>query len=318
MWSSAARCANSNSSSATWRERTERQQRSERRGPRRHRHRRGVRCSRRGAPDLRRRTGCDQNRFGPSRRGELQHRRDRRGAARMQRAERPRAPPGRGVGGPARFDGRAAPGRARSDASVLPRAVQTATLLRRCVGDGTLAIHEDCDLCELHPGQADGLGWQEVVDRFGVPEWDRDPDRPIAPGGESWSGFVTRAAGAVRRLAERHSGELVVAAVHAGVIEASMIGFLAIPPSAHRRGWARVLHASMTDWEWDPEAQRSASCVSTTPTGCRAGYRAKRLPSKATRRARAVPACQLRKNSATWNARSSDWRALRRGSQVVV
>ncbi len=142
-------------------------------------------------------------------------------------------------------------------ASVLPRAIETATLLQASVGDGTLAIQQDCDLCEVHPGEADGLGWQEVVDRFGVPEWDRDPDRLIAPGGESWSGFVARACGAVRRLGERHRGALVVAAVHAGVIEASMIGFLDIPPSARRRGWARVLHASMTEWEWDPDSQRS-------------------------------------------------------------
>jgi hypothetical protein len=47
-----------------------------------------------------------------------------------------------------------------------------------------------------------------------------------------------------------------VAAVHAGVIEASMIAFLQIPPGAHRRGWARVLHASLTEWEWVPREDR--------------------------------------------------------------
>ncbi len=41
---------------------------------------------------------------------------------------------------------------------------------------------QECDLCELHPGEADGLGWQEVVDRFGVPEWDTDPDTADRPG----------------------------------------------------------------------------------------------------------------------------------------
>ena len=58
---------------------------------------------------------------------------------------------------------------------------------------------QECDLCELHPGEADGLGWQEVVDRFGVPEWDTDPDTLIAPGGESWTAFVRRPSAAVRR-----------------------------------------------------------------------------------------------------------------------
>jgi 2,3-bisphosphoglycerate-dependent phosphoglycerate mutase len=141
-------------------------------------------------------------------------------------------------------------------ASVLPRAIETATILRPAIGDGSLQIQQDCSLCELHPGEADGLGWQEVVDRFGVPEWDTDPDLLIAPGGESWSGFVARASGAVQALAERHPGEQVVAAVHAGVIESSVIAFLQLPPAASRRGWARIVHASLTEWEWVPTQSR--------------------------------------------------------------
>jgi probable phosphoglycerate mutase len=141
-------------------------------------------------------------------------------------------------------------------ASVLPRAVETAGLLRAVVGDGTLEVVQDCALCELHPGEADGLGWQEVVDRFGVPEWDTDPDVVIAPGGESWSAFVRRASTAVRRVAEHHPGELVVAAVHAGVIESTMIAFLDLPPATTRRGWTRIVHASLTEWEWVPEDSR--------------------------------------------------------------
>jgi probable phosphoglycerate mutase len=141
-------------------------------------------------------------------------------------------------------------------ASVLPRAIETATIVRPAIGDGSLAITQDCSLCELHPGEADGLGWQEVVDRFGVPEWDTNPDLLIAPGGESWTGFVTRASGAVQALAERHPGEQVVAAVHAGVIESTVIAFLQLPPAASRRGWARIVHASLTEWEWVPTQSR--------------------------------------------------------------
>jgi probable phosphoglycerate mutase len=141
-------------------------------------------------------------------------------------------------------------------ASVLPRAVETAQLLRPVVGDGTGEIVRQCDLCELHPGEADGLQWQEVIDTFGVPDWDADPDLAIAPGGESWSGFVDRASGAVRAVAQRHPGELVVAAVHAGVIEATMIAFLGIVPEVYRRGWVRIVHASLTEWEWVPADDR--------------------------------------------------------------
>jgi probable phosphoglycerate mutase len=140
--------------------------------------------------------------------------------------------------------------------STLPRAIETAELLRPFLGDGRLTITQDRALRELDPGQADALTWRQVIEQFGVPEWDTDPGCLIAPGGESWTGFVGRVAGALQALAERHPGQLVVAAVHAGVIEAAMISFLQIPPEAHRRGWARVLHASLSEWEWVPGEAR--------------------------------------------------------------
>ena len=144
-------------------------------------------------------------------------------------------------------------------ASVLPRAVETAERLRPVVGSGPAAlgpVRERCDLCELHPGEADGMEWEDVVASFGVPDWDRDPTQPIAPGGESWSEFVVRASDAVRDVVRSHPGELVVAAVHAGVIEATMIAFLGIAPEVYRRGWVRIVHASMTEWEFVPDEER--------------------------------------------------------------
>jgi 2,3-bisphosphoglycerate-dependent phosphoglycerate mutase len=143
--------------------------------------------------------------------------------------------------------------------SVLPRAVETAERLRPVVGPGPAAlgpVRQRCDLCELHPGVCDGMEWEDVVERFGVPDWDVDPTVPIAPGGESWSAFVVRASDAVRELVRRHPGELVVAAVHAGVIEATMIAFLGVPPETYRRGWVRIVHGSMTEWEWMPSEGR--------------------------------------------------------------
>ena len=47
-----------------------------------------------------------------------------------------------------------------------------------------------------------------------------------------------------------------MAAVHAGVIEATMIAFLGVPPEIYRRGWVRIVHASMTEWEWVPAEDR--------------------------------------------------------------
>jgi probable phosphoglycerate mutase len=142
--------------------------------------------------------------------------------------------------------------------SVLPRAVETAELLRDVIGaDGVrLALEQQCELCELHPGESDNMTWQEVIDTFGVPDWNVDETKPIAPGGESWASFRPRAAAAVQALAERHPGETVVAVVHAGVIEATMIEFLGIPPRVYKRGWLRIPHASMTTWEWLPPETR--------------------------------------------------------------
>ncbi|HEX4434052.1 MAG TPA: histidine phosphatase family protein [Acidimicrobiales bacterium] len=143
--------------------------------------------------------------------------------------------------------------------SVLPRAVETAERLRPVVGPGPTAlgpVRQRCDLCELHPGEADGMEWSEMVKAFSVPDWDSDPTVPIAPGGESWTGFVERASGAVRDIVREHPGELVVAAVHAGVIEATMIAFLGVAPEVYRRGWVRIVHASMTEWEWVPSENR--------------------------------------------------------------
>lgn len=150
-------------------------------------------------------------------------------------------------------------------ASVLRRAIQTAELLApvlRSVGaDGSMGpipeVRLECGLCELHPGQADGLTWGEFSEQFGDPDWDRHPERPIAPDGESWAGFVRRVAEALEVVAQRHAGGLVVVACHAGVVEASLLALL--PVDGGRLGARlrlRTLHASMTTWERDADQWR--------------------------------------------------------------
>jgi probable phosphoglycerate mutase len=131
-------------------------------------------------------------------------------------------------------------------ASTLPRAIETAQLLAPAVGSGDVPVTTDCGLCELHPGRSDGLTWDEVVQRYGAPDWDTDPTTPLAPEGESWVGFVDRAAAAVAALADGHPGATVVAACHAGVIEATVLRWLA--PGRARLG-LRTRHASLTEWE---------------------------------------------------------------------
>jgi 2,3-bisphosphoglycerate-dependent phosphoglycerate mutase len=135
-------------------------------------------------------------------------------------------------------------------ASVLPRALQTAAIV--APGLGGLVAVPDCDLCELHPGEADGLTWAQFIERYPGPNWDVDPDAVIAPGGESWTGFVQRVAAVLTRTAHRHGGQLVVIFCHGGVVEASIEALLPVAPERGRLK-LRTAHTSLTEWERGPE-----------------------------------------------------------------
>ena len=148
----------------------------------------------------------------------------------------------------------AATGRVRADvllASVLPRAVETATIVGP--GLGLEIADRDCDLCEVHTGEADGVDWSQYNDRYGSFDMEAEPDRVFAPGGDSWNGFHARVAGTLDRLARDHTGRTVVAVCHAGVIMASMRLLLGIPdPSTSAN--LRPSNTGLTEWEHDPSA----------------------------------------------------------------
>jgi probable phosphoglycerate mutase len=145
-------------------------------------------------------------------------------------------------------------------ASVLPRAIETARLIAPAlVGAGgrsapgpVLEPVTECGLCELHPGEADGLSWAEFTERFGTLDWDVDPGQPIAPGGESWTDFVNRVAESLDRIVADHGGHQVVVACHAGVVEASLLSKVPVAGGLEgARLQLRTQHASMTTWEID-------------------------------------------------------------------
>ena len=141
-------------------------------------------------------------------------------------------------------------------ASTLPRAIETALLLAPALkgpdGGGPMEPVQECGFCELHCGEADGLNWSDFSARFGNPDWDIDPDRLIAPGGESWTGFVNRVSATLDAVAARHPGELVVVACHAGVIESSLLAKLPVVGGlTGARMKLRTQHASLTTWEVD-------------------------------------------------------------------
>jgi len=153
-----------------------------------------------------------------------------------------------------RLRDRLADGRLDVDAVVtseLPRAIQTAEIVAPSLGISTMS--RDCDLCEVHTGDADGLDWDDYHDRFGSFDMALEPDRAFAPGGDSWNSFHARVDRAMRRLAEEHLDRTVMAFCHAGVIIASMRILLGDGPDD--RGRARLVptNTSLTEWDFDGE-----------------------------------------------------------------
>lgn len=136
--------------------------------------------------------------------------------------------------------------------STLPRAQETLAIVS--TGLPNLERTSDCSFCELHPGDGDGLTWDELVATFGGPDWDRDPDEQFAPGGESWLGFYYRCVEAFRELARKHPGQLVIVAAHGGVVEQAVKFAQGLNPAARLQ--LRTEHCSLTEIELDGDAVR--------------------------------------------------------------
>lgn len=130
--------------------------------------------------------------------------------------------------------------------STLPRAQETAELLRPALGD--LAVVVDAEVHELNPGECDGITWDDYVALYDV-DPRADPYTPLSPGGESLADFLLRVGRALHRLAITHMGKTVIVACHGGVIDASIATFLGLPT---QRGSTYSLHtanASITEWK---------------------------------------------------------------------
>jgi probable phosphoglycerate mutase len=112
-------------------------------------------------------------------------------------------------------------------ASVMPRAIETAEIIAGAVGGGELSVRQECGVCEVHPGEADGITWDKFRARYG--DHERDDHTPWAPGSESRASFTARVDGTLQELAARHAGSTVVVACHGGVVTASMTALGGLP-----------------------------------------------------------------------------------------
>lgn len=165
----------------------------------------------------------------------------------------------RGVAQAERLRERLARGELQIDvliASTLPRARQTAEIIQPALG---LSIVPDDEVQELRIGEADGMTNQEAWAKFGQPDFDGQPLRPIAPGGESWPAFMLRVGVALDRITREHEGKSIMVVCHGGVIDGSFVHFfqmpsLIVPPTDfHTRNtsithWERVSRRSRSMW----------------------------------------------------------------------
>ena len=130
--------------------------------------------------------------------------------------------------------------------SVLPRAVETAELIMPSLAVGE--VRQDCELCELHPGECDGLTWAEQVRLYG-PGDSRSPDTPISPGGESLLAFDQRVRRALQRLTQAHGDDFVVVVSHGGFISAATLALLGAPGLAETKSfYLNPAYTSLTEW----------------------------------------------------------------------
>lgn len=106
-------------------------------------------------------------------------------------------------------------------ASQFRRAQETAKLIAPSLGDPELVV--DAGFGEIDWGvECDGLTFTEIVDLFGTPDWDGDPEVPFIAGGESSGDMTRRVTAAVDRVIARHPGRIVVVCTHGGAIDVAV------------------------------------------------------------------------------------------------
>ncbi len=141
--------------------------------------------------------------------------------------------------------------------SVMPRAIETAQLIAPALG--ALEVRQECDFCEGHPGEADGLTWAELAERYPVDDavWDGNVRR--APGWETWTELGERVTRALGTLVDRHPGETIVVACHGGVVVHAVYHFLGLDLGGGNRAWIAPDNSSLTEFRFAPNPWSKAT-----------------------------------------------------------
>lgn len=100
--------------------------------------------------------------------------------------------------------------------SPVARALETASIVRSTL-DLELPLSTDVRLTEPSPGIGDGLSREEFTARFGSFDMQSEPDRVLAPEGESWNMFLHRISAYIDSIHPRDR-RLEWVFTHAGVM----------------------------------------------------------------------------------------------------
>jgi probable phosphoglycerate mutase len=111
--------------------------------------------------------------------------------------------------------------------SEYPRALETAELIAPAFG---LDVETDARFGEHDPGpEVDGLGFQDFIDRYGMPDWEGDPFATTFPGGETIAAFHHRVGAAFSEAVRSNAGGTIMVVCHGGVVNAVMRTVLRAP-----------------------------------------------------------------------------------------
>ncbi len=109
--------------------------------------------------------------------------------------------------------------------SPLQRARQTAEIIAPALG---LPVTLDEGFQEFRIGDRSWVSVREIVEKYGLVDFEREPTRPVAPGGESWSQFAERVGAAFERVVNTYDGKTIVIVCHDGIVGISFLHFFGL------------------------------------------------------------------------------------------
>ncbi|HLQ82081.1 MAG TPA: histidine phosphatase family protein, partial [Bacillota bacterium] len=96
------------------------------------------------------------------------------------------------------------------------RTIETGAAVAEALG--IVPAAPTCDLCEMHPGEAEGLTVAEMQQRWGR-------NYAAVPGAQYFPDWLPGAQRRLRVLAEQHRGRTVLAVTHNAVVRVSFLAF---------------------------------------------------------------------------------------------